>query len=161
MALSPQDFKKHPQHHPQTKAPLYVTVVCKVRSCLPVRDIIHHLYRQPGNTDDPHRFLAGVFLLHAAQSTDATMRPWSALFIWNTSSPPLDLVALRPLAEYGSLHFLSSIRLECYDVIGYLQFHRLGQLRKTKGSDKGSKRTTNSANDRKPAPRHAKTLSQP
>jgi hypothetical protein len=34
-------------------------------------------------------------------------------------------------------------------------------MRQIKGSDKGSKRTPNSANDQKPAPRRAKTVSHP
>ena len=45
--------------------------------------------------------------------------------------------------------------------MGYLQFHRLGQMRKTKGSDKGYQRSSNPANDKKPTPRRAKSSSQP
>jgi len=138
MAISPADFRNHSQHLLATSKPLDITIVCNVRSCLPVRDVLFQLSLSPGNSNDPHKFLAGVFLLHAAQATDGTVRPWAVLFVWNTISPSLDLHALQSLAGPGAaLKFHSTDRLASLATMGVLQFIRLGQAGKSSKSGKG------------------------
>jgi hypothetical protein len=121
--------------------------VYPVRSCLPARDIVYHLHRRPGITADPHLYLAGVFVLHAAQAPDATMRPWTAVFIWNDYTPTLDLNTLRPLAGNGQLRLLGPTRNHVINAIGYLQFIRLGQI-KPRTAVKATKRSPTSNSNR-------------
>ena len=140
MAISPTDFKNHSQHLQATSAQLNITIVCNVRSCLPVRDVIAQLHHHSGNSHEPHKFLIGACLLHAAQATDGTVRPWSMLFIWNAISPSLDLFALRSLAEPGSiLQFHGTNCQAALAVLGCLQFIRLDQAGKPRSTHKGTK----------------------
>ena len=159
MAMSPQDFKNHPQHLQETKSTFRVNSVYPVRSCLPVRDIVYHLHRRPGITEDPHRYLAGVFVLHAAQAPDATMRPWTAVFIWSDYTPTLDLNTLRPLAGNGQLRLLGPTRNNVINAMGYLQFIQLGQIR-LRTAVKATKRSPASNPYRKSSPAEARSQSQ-
>ena len=152
MALSPLDFRKHPRHLQTTSEPLTITIVCNVRSCLPVREMFFHLEHNPGNSADPQRFISGAFILHAAQAADGSMRPWSMLFIWNAHSPTLDLYSLRPLAVSGSpLRFHGTNRLAAISTMGCLQFVRLGQAAKTTTSTRDS--NSKALSSSRPAPK--------
>ena len=160
MALSPQEFKKHPQHLPDTKSTMRVSAIYPVRSCLPVRDILHLLHSCPGTTEDPQRYLTGVFILHAAQASDARMRPWTALFIWKDYTPTLDLNMMRPLAGSGTLRFLGPTRIDVINAMGYLQFIRLGQMRQIR-IGKALKRSSSSNSDMKKSSPADRSKSQP